>query len=181
MLHLHGTLYLYTSESQTQRNPDDHIALLVERDRPRYIFDPNSAASVFPPYERAAFHLGHVPPEGRIIAPIPEKAEGLTEAFVREGNAKARDLVRACGTLVAIGYSFGSHDGASYGPHLRALGESRDRTLFVVSPSASKLARRLTGEYSHLKVEAVAETLRSWALASSRGITRAPGRERRGA
>jgi len=181
VLHLHGTLYLYTSEFETQRKPDDHIALLVERDRPRYIFDPDSAASIFTPYEQAAFHLGHVPPEHRIVAPVRDKAHGLKEAFVRETYAKALGLVRACETLVAIGYSFDSHDRSSYDPLLQALGESRDRALFVVSPDASKLVKRLRGEYCYLTVEPLEETLRSWAAASFGGIPRARGRERQGA
>jgi len=177
VLHLHGTLYLDTSELQWQRNPGEEIALLVQRDRPLYVFDPDSAAHVFAPWERGAFHLGHREPEQRIIAPVPNKAAGLRGAFVRAVYAKARDLVRACSTLVAIGYSFGAHDRCSYRPILQALGESRDRKLVIVSPDAGKLARRLRNEYPQLNVEPVEETLRSWAAASFRGMSGAQDRE----
>jgi len=181
VLHLHGALCLYTSEFEARRDPRDSIALLVPRERPRYFFDPDSVAWIFTPYEPAAFAPGRVPLESRIVAPVPEKAGALTEAFVRETYARARNLVRASGTLVAIGYSFGSHDRASYKPLLRALEEARDRRLFVVSPDAAKLATRLRREYCHLNVQPIEETLKGWAVASFRGVPRARGRERRGA
>ncbi len=67
-----------------------------------------------------------------------------------------------------MGYSFNSHDRASYDPVLQALLESRERRLILVSPNASELRDRIKGEYSHLEVEAIDKTLKNWAADSFR-------------
>jgi hypothetical protein len=171
VLHLHGSFCLYTSESETRSDPGDRIEWLVQRERPCYIFDPDSISTIFAPYRRVLPRLGYQPVERRVIAPVPEKAEGLKQPFVRETYAKALGLVRESAALVAIGYSFNSYDRASYHPVLQALCESPDRTLFLVSPHAGKLAEKLRGEYAHLRVEPIEETFKGWAGASFRGVT----------
>ncbi len=126
VLHLHGSFCVYSAHGT------------------RYRFDPDSISNCFLPYRRF-LSTERVPIEKRVIAPIPDKAEQLKQPFISETYSRACSLVRESGALVAIGYSFNSHDNASYGPILAALSESRDRKLSVVSPEASKLAEQIEG------------------------------------
>lgn len=170
VLHLHGSLCLYTTEFEVHRNPGDPMALL-RPSVPRYTFDPDAISTNFAPYGRITPRLGHKPVERRVIAPVRNKAQGLREAFVRQTYDKALDLVRSSGNLVAIGYSFNTHDHASYRPILKALSETAQHNLLVVSPQARQVAERLRAEYPNLFVEAIEDTLRNWAAGSFRGLT----------
>jgi hypothetical protein len=109
--------------------------------------------------------------EDRIIAPVPDKSAGLAQAFVRETYKKALDFLHdSTGTIVSIGYSFNGHDGASYEPVLRALGETRDRRLVLVSPDAFQVARMLREQFPAITIVPVALTFKAWVLASFSGI-----------
>lgn len=145
--------------------------MLVERELPRFILDPDSISSNFPGYERLPPGLGYEPIEHRVVAPVPNKAKGLKHVFVTETYAKATNLVRSSGNLVAIGYSFNNHDRVSYHPILTALGESRGRKLLLVTPEADRVADRLMAEYPHISIEPVADTLKNWVAGSFRGVT----------
>ena len=171
ILHLHGSLCLYTRGFEIRRDPRDHCAMLVERERPRFIFDPDSIPSNFPGYERLPPGLGYEPIEHRVVAPVPNKAKGLKQMFVNESYAKATSLVRSSGNLVAVGYSFNSHDRVSYHPILTALGESRDRKLLLVTPEADRVVDRLMTEYPHISIEPIGDTLKDWVAGSFRGLT----------
>jgi len=168
VLHLHGSFCVYTSEDEIRRSPGEAIAWLERRERPRYLFDPDSISLCFPSYRRAMSSTGRVPIDQRVIAPIPEKTQDLNRPFIGETYAKACSLVRVSGTLVAVGYSFNRHDSASYGRILEALCESRDRMLFVVSPQARDLAKRIAAEYSPLQVKPIEKTFKGWAADSFR-------------
>ena len=130
---------------------------------PRYSFDPNSISHCFPLYRTTMSRTGYVPIEERVIAPIPDKAQELNQPFIKQTYSKACSLVRESGTLVAVGYSFNSHDSASYRPILQALSESVDRSLVVVSPHASKLASEIRGAYHSLQVTPIDKTFKAWA------------------
>jgi thiamine pyrophosphate-dependent acetolactate synthase large subunit-like protein len=78
--------------------------------------------------------------EDRIIAPVPDKSQGLKEAAFTYTKADA--LVRDSDIVVVIGYSFNPHDRASYQPLLQALSASPGRRLLVVSPDAGSIAKR---------------------------------------
>lgn len=174
VLHLHGSFCLYTSEFEKQRKSGDRIAWLTPREQPLYLFDPDSISSNFAPFRRVSPTNGYEPIDSRVIAPIPDKAQGLKEAFMRETYHQALGLVRSSGTLVAIGYSFNDHDRTSYQPVLEALVDSRDRKLLVVSPDADKLRRKLEVQYSPLNVEAIDETFKGWVATSFRGVCSEP-------
>lgn len=171
VLHLHGSLCLYSREFEVRRDPHDHNAVLVGRERPRFIFDPDSISSNFPGYERLPPGLGYEPIEHRVVAPVPNKAKGLKHVFITEIYAKAISFVRSSGNLVAIGYSFNTHDRVSYHPILAALGESRGRKLLLVTPEADRVADRLRAEYPHISIEPIADTLKNWVAGSFRGVT----------
>jgi hypothetical protein len=91
--------------------------------------------------------------------------------FVNESYAKATSLVRSSGNLVAVGYSFNSHDRVSYHPILTALGDSRDRKLLLVTPEADRVVDRLMTEYPHISIEPIGDTLKDWVAGSFRGLT----------
>ena len=57
---------------------------------------------------------GRVSIEERVIAPVPDKSEGLKEPFIRQSYASPIELIRQIGTVTAIGYSFNQNDHASY-------------------------------------------------------------------
>ena len=113
---------------------------------------------------------GRVSVEERVIAPVPDKNKGLKANFIRESYAKALPLVRQSGRLVAVGYSFNPYDRISYGRVLDTLAESNDRALFIVSPEAGELAKRISAEYPTLRVQAIGKTFREWAAEAFRDV-----------
>jgi hypothetical protein len=168
VLHLHGTLCIRTEEFEWRRTPPGPMAWIAERDHPAYLFDPSSISRNFAPFQRVV-GFDHI--EDRIIAPIPDKAEGLKQAFIRETYQKAVELV--CGSetdVVAIGYSFGVHDRASYQPVLQASSESRNRRLLIVSREAHSISERLKLEFPHIFIEPVEATFKRWASHSFPGL-----------
>jgi hypothetical protein len=167
VLHLHGTLCVRTSEHEIHREPGRALAMLVERERPVYAFDPNSISSNFAPFHRV---VGDDDVSERIIAPVPDKADGLKRVFVREIRDMALPLLRASGNAVAVGYSFNDHDRRSYEPLLRALGESHNRRLLIVSPDALPVAGRLRLRFPELCIEAIKATFKHWVAASFPGV-----------
>lgn len=168
VLHLHGSFCIRTSEYRPERLKGSAIAWLTERERPAYLFDPASISANFAPYHRVA---GADDIEDRIIAPVLDKSAGATQAFVRETYKKALELLRdSTGTIVSIGYSFNGHDGASYEPMLRALGETDDKRLVLVSPDAVQVAEMLREQFPAITIVPVALTFKAWVLASFSGI-----------
>jgi hypothetical protein len=140
----------------------DAISWLEPLGTPRYYFDPYSISHCFPSYVRARSSTGHVPIEERIIAPIPDKAHQLKQPFICKTYSRACSLVREYGTLIAVGFSFNSHDKASYSPILEALSQSRDRRLVVVSPDATKLADKIRDAHPSLQVQPIDRGFRAW-------------------
>ena len=111
VLHLHGSLCIRTSEFEARRKPGETIAWLTEREEPRYAFDPSSISANFAPFQR---DVGADDVEERIIAPVPDKSQGLQQVFIRDTYTKALVMVRDSDIVVAIGYSFNAHDRGSY-------------------------------------------------------------------
>jgi hypothetical protein len=163
VIHLHGSACVYTIESEIVGNPAGGLAQLVHRGRPLYAFDPDSISHCFPRYRRVMSPTGHVRIEERVIAPIPDKSEGLQDAFIRESYARALALVRQDGSLIAIGYSLNRYDRVSYKPILEVLAQSDARNLIIVSPQAGELGRKVSLEYPGLKVQPVEKTFSGWA------------------
>jgi hypothetical protein len=163
VIHLHGSACVYTIESEIVENPAGGVAQLVHRAEPLYAFDPDSISHCFPGYRRVMSPTGHVRIEERVIAPVPDKSEGLKGAFIRESYAKAPAMARQTGSLIAIGYSFSPYDRGSYGPVLDGLAQSDGRNLVMVSPQAGEVAQRISVEYPKLRVRPVEKTFSGWA------------------
>jgi hypothetical protein len=166
VVHLHGSACVFTIESRIIGNPVGGIAELVHLEEPLYAFDPHSIGHCFPRYGRMMSITGHTRPDERVIAPVPDKSEDLKQAFIQKSYSVALPLVRRAGTIVAVGYSFNPYDRISYHPILEALGQSRERTLFIVSPKARELAKRISNEYKALTVRPLGQTFGQWATNS---------------
>jgi hypothetical protein len=168
VIHLHGSASVYTIESEILENPLAGEAELVLRAQPLYAFDPDSISHCFPGYRRMMSPTGRVPIKERVIAPTPDKSEGLKEAFIRQSYANAVRLIQQVGSVISIGYSFNPYDRASYAQLLDALRRTADRKLVIVSPQAGEVAERLSTEYPDLRVHAVEKTFGQWAADSFR-------------
>lgn len=111
---------------------------------------------------------GHTRPGEQVIAPIPDKSEDLKQAFIQKSYSVALPFIRKTGVLVAVGYSFNPYDRVSYHRILEALGQSKERTLFLVSPEAKEVAKRISNEYLNLRVKPIEKTFSEWATDSFR-------------
>jgi hypothetical protein len=170
VVHLHGSACVFTIESRIRGNPVGGIAEVIHLEEPLYAFDPDSISHCFPQYGRVMSITGHTRPDERVIAPIPDKSEDLKQAFIQKSYSMALPLVRQEGVLVAVGYSFNPYDRASYHRVLQTLEQSKERTLFLVSPQAGELAKRISSDYPSLTVRSVGRTFGQWAADSFRGL-----------
>jgi hypothetical protein len=166
VIHLHGSACVFTMESEILGDPTAGIAELVLRAEPVYAFDPDSISHCFPRYRRMMSRTGYVSIQERVIAPVPDKSEGLKQAFIRQSYANAVRLIEQIGSLIVIGYSFNPYDRASYARLLDALKRTADRRLVLVSPQAREVAKRLSTEYPALRVHPVEMTFGQWAAKS---------------
>ena len=170
VIHLHGSACVFTIESRIKGNPAGAIAELIHLGEPLYGFDPDSISGCFPRYRRVMSITGRTRPDQRVIAPIPDKSEDLKQAFIQKSYSVALPLVRQEGVLVTVGYSFNPCDRASYRRVLQALEQTKEKTLFLVSPQAGGLAKRISNEYPALKVRSIGKTFGQWAADSFRGL-----------
>lgn len=167
VLHLHGSLCIRTSEYGVTRKPGQPMAMLTKRDEPLYAFDPSSISANFAPFQRA---VGADDIEDRIIAPVPDKSQGLRESFISDTYVKAEALARDSDIMVAIGYSFNPHDRASYQCLLHALSASTSRKLLVVSPDAGVIVKAIRPGFPNLSIEPLEATFKQWVAASFPGV-----------
>lgn len=163
VLHLHGSLCLYTSTFTFEPTPGDRVSWYKKLPQPKFLFDPDSISNLFTPFQRLPPVLGYEPIERRVVAPVPDKSHGLKKDFTDAVYLRAAELVSSSAVLlVAIGYSFNPHDRTSYDSLLSAL-KSRNNSLLVVSPDADAIRSRLSHEYPGLQVHAVPSTFKAWA------------------
>lgn len=163
VLHLHGSLCLYTSAFTFVRAAGEPIASYMQREQPKYLFDPNSIGGLFCPFEGAPMDSGYEPLERRIIAPVPDKAEGLRKEFVAAIYSRAAELVAASNsTLVIIGYSFNKNDRSSYYPILSAVIKKSSSRILLVLPEATALKQRMESEHPRISWNSAPYTFAQW-------------------
>jgi hypothetical protein len=80
VLHLHGSLCIRTIDYELHPQSTPGMCELTLRSEPLFLVDPSSIAGNFRGYGRKP---GFDPPQDQIIAPIPDKAEGLKGEFVK--------------------------------------------------------------------------------------------------
>ena len=159
VLHLHGSLCVRTSEYESLLKPGEDMAWLTERVEPLYSFDASSISWNFAPFHSA---VGAHDMEDRIIAPDPDKSQGLKQVFIKATYAKAVGILRDSDIVVAIGYSFNPYDRTSYRPLLEALASSKGKRLIVVSPDAGNVAQTIRPDFPDLSIEPLAATFKQW-------------------
>ncbi|HAX41342.1 MAG TPA: SIR2 family protein [Bryobacteraceae bacterium] len=168
VLHLHGSIYVRTFNYQTCFDPGLEMDVLTRRSVPLYLFDPLYNAANFRGYSGEP---GQDHPKNQIIAPVPDKVQGLADSFVRQSYKRAQSLLRESRLAVAIGYSFNFHDRSSYKPLLTAFGESPGKELLVVAPDADRIAESLQHEAPQsIAVTPYLATFREWADAGFPGV-----------
>lgn len=167
VLHLHGSLCVYPSEYYIRQNRDSDINLIELRDNPIFIFDPDSIADCFFPFERRYPTTGFRFIWERVIAPIPDKAEGLNDVFIQHVYNQAIRILADAEVVIVIGYSFNLYDRDSYHRLLDATKASR---IVLVVPEADILQARLRKEYPNLNWYSVPITFREWVRKGYPGI-----------
>lgn len=163
VLHLHGSLCIYKTEFDLVPVPGSHIQRVFLKEKPDYIFDPESISSLFSPYNRPPLRMtGYEPIEFRVIAPVPDKAEGFRQKFIRDVCSRARQLICESDELIAIGYNFSPYDKSSYHYLLEELGTCEKARALLVSPSATEIEERLKNEYPKIDWQSISMTFKTW-------------------
>jgi hypothetical protein len=162
VLHLHGSLCIFTSDFDLIPTNDPRFKEIKLRKNPDYFFDPESISLLFPAYRTPFTMTGYVPIELRVIAPIPNKVEGLKQKFISDGYSRAIQLISETDKLIAIGYDFSPLDKASYVRLLLKLSNQDRPQVLLVGPNASLIEKRLIKDYPQIKWLSVSKNFKSW-------------------
>lgn len=147
VLHLHGSLCVYSSIFELVQTPGTVYPILSERHSPEYIFDPAAIANRFPDFNRIPPGPDYSPVANRVIAPIPNKAKNYDNKFIKAVYNKATELLHKASLVVAIGYSFNKHDNTSFSTLINAAACHR---ILIVSPDADSTANQLRKDYPNI-------------------------------
>ncbi len=131
----------------------------------KFFFDPHTATvPCFLPFQQppGAFGPRVVFPHERVIAPVPDKAEGLNEPFIKETYLHADRILTDAKDVTAIGYSFNPNDVSSYGPLLCRL---HGKIVKLVAPDADALALRLRESHSEIDWRSLPYKFQDWVRA----------------
>ena len=165
VLHLHGSLCIYIKEFEI----DNGLIKIINN--PIFKFDPDSIGNIFHPYEKAQLDASYSPNiEERVIAPVPDKTEGLKNNFIRQIYSEAKKLLSSSEVLIVIGYNFSVHDRSSYQPLIDHVSNNWSGKIVIVSPNAEDIARRLRSDYPSIKWDSVNATFKGWVDAGYPGM-----------
>ncbi len=162
VLHLHGSLCLYSKDFDVTTHSESEINWLEYKEHPDIIFDPDSITSLYPPFTRTPAGLGYIRVEERVIAPVPDKSEGLDAYFIKQVYTRALSLLDQTDTLISIGYSFNPLDKDSYEHLIKHFGAREGRKVLLVGPDTIQLSRRLKKTYSFLDWMPINQTFKEW-------------------
>lgn len=167
VLHLHGSLCVYAETFYIEKSRDSGPNMLrFDRD-PQFRFSPEEIVGCFSLFEKVPSGPGYELPPERVIAPIPDKAEGLKGAFITAVYDRAVSELNKASQIIAIGYSFNPHDRSSYE---KLLGSFHGKAVLLVGPDARGLAKRLTSEYPNIEWQAEPKSFREWVISNYPGI-----------
>lgn len=167
VLHLHGSLCIYPATFCIDSRPGSKFDMLKFKDVPDFLFDPDALGHCFHPFERVAPNITYTHVADRVIAPVPNKAEGLKSAFIEVVYRQAVNLFRGASQIVAIGYSFNPNDRASYA---RLLPAAAGRRILVVAPDAGSLVKRLRHDYTRIQWEGEPLSFKEWVRTGYPGV-----------
>jgi len=157
VLHLHGSLCVHPKTLWPETDTESEFQ-----------FDAEKLANCFYP-----FLLGNdgsfIPIEDRVIAPIPNKAEGLKGAFIKKMYDRSVEYLINSIQIVVIGYSFNPYDCDSY---TRLLDAMADKPVLLVAPDADTIKERLAKKYSDIQWEAKSIDFKDWANNGYPGLRR---------
>jgi hypothetical protein len=162
VLHLHGSFCYYAVEFSTVPDKNNPNIGWLQFKAPRFIFNADILVPRFFPYQKGGLDLGYRPPWERIIAPVPDKAEELENAYVQEIYRRAEEALSSADVLIAIGYSFARTDNSSYNRLLKTLSQ-RQGQVVVVCPIARDIVERLSTEHPRCLWHPLELTLEAWA------------------
>jgi hypothetical protein len=162
VLHLHGSLCVFTSEFDLIPTSDSRFKELRFRENPDYFFDPESISLLFPKYRTPFTMTGYEPIELRVIAPIPNKAEGLKQKFIAAIYSRALQLISETDKLIAIGYDFSPFDKLSYDRLLVKFSDQDKPQILLVGPKASLIEKRLRNDYPRINWFSISKNFKSW-------------------
>ena len=143
VLHLHGSYLLYTVDFNVSQPDDNNIRWIIQTEQPRFLFDPDALGQHFIPFKRVSPSYGYQRPEFRVIAPVPDKAEGLSEVFIQKCYQDALGRVIQSQRLISIGYSFSRSDRRSFAPILEKFVQTKGGSITVIDPNAKKIVEYL--------------------------------------
>lgn len=162
---------VYTQHHTFGPADEGGIRWMEHFDPPKFMFDPHSLGTLFYPFTRAVGGLGYDSDvTERVIAPVPEKAEGLRREFVASVRTRALDLLLTHPTLVGIGYSFAESDRDTYAELLDALSRHQSPRVILVVPEAVPLAGRLREEFPKIAWEPQPMAFAEWAANGYPGL-----------
>ncbi|MHB8089671.1 MAG: hypothetical protein ACYDH2_15625 [Anaerolineaceae bacterium] len=167
VLHLHGSLCVYPSTYYFKKQPGQDYPLMQDYDEPKFLFDPDSLGHCFEPFERIPPGVTYKRVVERVIAPIPDKAEGLKGEFIVAVYKKAVEILKTARQIVVIGYSFNKNDRSSYAELLAA---TVGKSVLIISPDADSLILTLTPEYPHINWEPKTMSFKDWVKENYPGI-----------
>lgn len=148
IFHLHGSLCVYTSTYYFNKQQGHEYPIYQEYDEPKFIFDPLQLGKCFYPFERIPPSIDYTPIVDRVIAPIPDKAEGLKGEFITAMYKKTINLLNIAKQIVVIGYSFNRNDNVSY---VKLLAAAVGKPVLLISPDAEKIIVNLRSEYTNIR------------------------------
>lgn len=158
ILHLHGSLCVYPVTYDFEKRTGSDVSWMVEH-TPKFKFDPDKLGSRFEPFKEAQPGLTRKLVHERVIAPMPDKAEGLEGEFIKAIYAKSVDFLSTASQVICIGYSFNQYDKYSYAKLLHA---ASGKSVLIVSPDAESSVARLTGEYPEIEWSHQQMTFAEW-------------------
>lgn len=167
ILHLHGSLCVYPSIFYIEKRPAHEPDLLQFDLPPDFLFDPDAIGHCFSPFERIPPGVTYTHVSDRVIAPVPNKAEGLNGVFIKAVYDQATRFLSAAGQIISIGYSFNRHDMLSYRQLLSAASK---KDVLLVAPEAKTLITRLSNEYHDIRWAAQNMSFKEWVNNGHPGI-----------
>lgn len=171
VLHLHGSLCVYPSTFYISKQPEGTANLLKFDSPPQFIFDPDAIGNLFFPFERIPPGVTYTHVSDRVIAPVPNKAEGLNDAFINAVYDRAISFLKEADQIISIGYSFNEHDSVSYGPLLTSVS---NKNFLIVAPDAESSIERLSEEYPDIQWSKKQMTFKEWVNNEYPGIFEIP-------